>query len=309
MSDVSTEGLGLLTAVLNDPRCTEDHLESLENNSELKKLGLQIFAVRNFAMALAQGDLRYACQEQGVTLGALKTLASNLRHVTWKMHGLLKGDYSRSDPYMGELSVMLNVLCDELHHKTQELDERLKKYMDLSYLDMLTGLLNRRGFLKASQREMRSVLRGDSHTCLILVDIDHFKEVNDTYGHKVGDLVLKNFADRLQNKLRPRDMCCRYGGEEFAVLLPGVDLATAMEIAERQRVACATPPFYLDKMEISITGSFGVTEVLIEDSGITAPETLLERALLKADQALYAAKHQGRNRVCCTPLAPDMEQA
>ena len=292
----TAECLHLLSSILNDPKCTEACLEGLED-SELKQLCVQLFAVRNHAAALAQGNLRFVSKERGVTAGALKSLSSNLRHVTWKMHCLVNGDYTRSDPYMGELSVILNVLCDDLHNKSRALDEQLKKYMDLSYMDALTGLLNRRGFHRASQREVQNVLRGEDSACLILADIDHFKLVNDTYGHKSGDMVLKDFADRLQAKLRPRDMCCRYGGEEFLILLPEVGLSTALEIAERQRLYCAEKPFSLEAQEIYVTASFGVSEITL-DCGSTEPDVLLESALSRADKALYKAKHQGRNQVC-----------
>lgn len=158
----------------------------------------------------------------------------------------------------------------------------------LSQVDRLTGALNRRG--------LDEVLPGDEappptddDLAVVMVDIDHFKKVNDTYGHGVGDVVLKELTGRLGNTVRAGDAVVRYGGEEFLLLLPGIGLANATRIAERARRIVAETPFRVDDTDIAVTISAGVAERRDGE----AREALLERA----DEALYAAKDAGRNRV------------
>ena len=159
--------------------------------------------------------------------------------------------------------------------------------------DPLTGLANRRKFFTALRLVGKRVARKGDRSSVLMLDLDHFKAVNDRYGHAVGDAVLRSFAEILRDSLRSSDLAGRVGGEEFAVLLPHTDLAGAVLLAERIRHAVATYCRVPEHPELRMTVSIGVSELLPEDP---TPEA----ALARADAALYAAKQAGRNRVMAT---------
>ena len=156
--------------------------------------------------------------------------------------------------------------------------------------DALTGLLNRRTFEEAARRELARMARTNADICALMCDLDLFKGVNDTYGHPVGDLVLANFARVLRDGLRPFDIVGRYGGEEFLVLLPGTNIADALTIAERIRVATGQSSVRTGRALVTCSVSIGVTYA-------QAPDATLETIVKRADDALYAAKAAGRNCV------------
>jgi two-component system cell cycle response regulator len=156
--------------------------------------------------------------------------------------------------------------------------------------DVLTGIWNRRALLDLLQREIERASRSNSSTALLMLDLDHFKEVNDTYGHAAGDAVLREVARRVTQVIRSYDFVGRYGGEEFLVVLPGCDRTQALQSAERIRVAVSAAPVNVNNVEISVTTSIGVTAV--------AAEACEKELLVVADAALYQAKRDGRNRAC-----------
>ncbi len=157
--------------------------------------------------------------------------------------------------------------------------------------DALTGLYNRREFGLRLAEEHRRAARYAKPYALMMLDIDHFKQTNDTYGHPAGDAVLKTLADILRKQLRDVDLAARYGGEEFVVVFPEISGEAAKKVAERVRRAVAATPFRLpDGREISVTVSIGVS---CYPKCADTPQGVVERA----DQALYAAKEAGRNRV------------
>jgi diguanylate cyclase (GGDEF)-like protein len=156
--------------------------------------------------------------------------------------------------------------------------------------DELTGLYNRRGLFELGRREVERSLRFNRQLPALMIDIDHFKQVNDTYGHAVGDQVLRVMAERFRRNVREIDIVGRYGGEEFVILLLENDLASAEQVADRLRQLISNIPFQTTKGSIRITVSMGLTAVSAEVGDLAA---LLQRA----DQALYLAKNSGRNRV------------
>lgn len=161
-----------------------------------------------------------------------------------------------------------------------------------AYSDYLTGLANRRSFLEQAEIELSRVLRYGGNLSILMLDIDHFKQVNDTHGHKVGDLVLKKLSEICRSTLRDVDIIGRIGGEEFAVLLPETEGTQAKEVAERLRAAIDCNRISLDNgLPLHFSASLGVTTLCNKDINI---DTLLNQA----DQALYQAKNSGRNRVC-----------
>ncbi len=160
--------------------------------------------------------------------------------------------------------------------------------------DALTGLWNRMHFGEQLTRTLAEADRYNHPVSLVLMDIDHFKKVNDTWGHEAGDSVLKQVARVLQDGVRTVDICVRYGGEEIAMLLSQTDSVHAVEVAERLRSRIAATPVKHGAVEIRVTASFGVA---------TYPETVRVRDQLfpSADKALYIAKHDGRNCVRAKP--------
>jgi diguanylate cyclase (GGDEF)-like protein len=166
--------------------------------------------------------------------------------------------------------------------------------------DALTGVLNRSKTFEIFTRELQRSKREGTPLGAILVDLDHFKNVNDTYGHLAGDEVLRHAAARLQSSIRSYDAVGRYGGEEFIVLLPGCDEATAVMQAERLRMALSMDPVVLDSagsVNYDLTASLGVA-VSAPGREASSPEALVA----VADEALYKAKRGGRNRVELLPL-------
>ncbi len=165
-------------------------------------------------------------------------------------------------------------------------------YREMSAVDGLTRLTNRRTFIERSQRELFSIRQIPSaRISCIMIDIDHFKSINDTYGHPAGDAVLVKVAEILQENARQYDEVGRYGGEEFAVLLPSTTLASAVKVAERQRSKIADTEIDVDGNIIRVTASFGVA--CYPSHNIRNINELLKAA----DAALYEAKQSGPNRV------------
>jgi len=160
----------------------------------------------------------------------------------------------------------------------------------LAMVDPLTGVANRRYFYQRAAIEIGAAHRRHAPLACLMLDIDFFKSVNDRHGHAAGDAVLKRLAETVQAGIRPYDLFGRLGGEEFAILLPDADLATASLIAERLRIAVAASPALVEGEVLPITVSIGVAILAAEDAAI---DPLLDRA----DRALYQAKEGGRNRV------------
>lgn len=173
----------------------------------------------------------------------------------------------------------------ERKHLQQELEKQAR-------LDYLTGLANRRHFMEQAERELSRTHRYQNPLAMLMLDVDDFKGVNDTHGHKVGDLVLEKLSAICRDALREFDIVGRLGGEEFAVLLPMTDGARALDIAERLRQCVARTVVPLDQgVFLNFTVSIGVAQLAAGNGSI---DSLLQQA----DQALYEAKRSGRNRVC-----------
>lgn len=160
----------------------------------------------------------------------------------------------------------------------------------LAGTDPLTGLLNRRRFLELAELEQQRATRHRRPLSLLLLDLDHFKKVNDTHGHRMGDAVLRTAAGLIHNCRRVTDLAARFGGEEMVLLLPETDAAGAMEVAERLRRSLASTATNLDGVDLRVTASIGV-------AGWQGPGESLDMLLHRADTALYAAKAAGRDRV------------
>jgi two-component system, cell cycle response regulator len=192
--------------------------------------------------------------------------------------------------HLGQPNTLAGLILDISRRKHTE-----QRALAASELDALTGVLNRRGL----ERHLRDACQSGERLHLLLFDIDHFKQINDTYGHPVGDRLLKLLVRRIQRELRPDDALVRLGGEEFGIIVGGVDEPQAMALAERIRLRVCDRPFVLERqagevrLEIRLSISLGVAQQPDEARG---HEDLLSLLMTRADQALYAAKRAGRNR-------------
>ena len=183
----------------------------------------------------------------------------------------------------------------------QQLRARVKRLEQEVHRDELTGLYNRRHFNYAINQELERTRRTGQPTSLILLDIDHFKQVNDIYGHTIGDLAIQHVANAVQHGLRRLDTACRYGGEEYAIILPGTPINVAIAVAGRLRQQIVDVPIILPEgRQLALTASLGVS------SATTEQEEVSSRGLvMQADKALYRAKDKGRNCVIANVPFPD----
>jgi diguanylate cyclase (GGDEF)-like protein len=174
---------------------------------------------------------------------------------------------------------------------------------ELATTDSLTGVYNRRTFKELAEPQLSRSRRARMPVSLLMLDLDHFKRINDTYGHLAGDDVLKAFANLVTKCLRKEDLLARYGGEEFVVLLPGDSQNAAFRLAERIREEVSAQPFDANGHLVRVTVSVGIAS----EAGDTLPS--LEAMLGRADEALYKAKNDGRNQVLALGMPIEMRAA
>jgi diguanylate cyclase len=177
----------------------------------------------------------------------------------------------------------------EAEKKIKELTEQLDHIGEVAHQDYLTGALNRRGMYEALEREFNRADRHNTTLCIAMLDIDHFKKLNDTLGHATGDQALTHLVRVLKDVLRPTDVLARYGGEEFIIILPATPQDEAVKAIVRVQRELTKNFFMNNNERVLITFSAGVAERIPGES----PEALIPRA----DVALYQAKNSGRNRV------------
>jgi len=208
------------------------------------------------------------------------------------IEGLSSGadDYLTKPFHPGELQARVNVglRMVRLHKEIQEKNRQLE---ELALTDPLTGLPNRRAIDIWATRELSAARRHQFSVWVAMADLDHFKKVNDTFGHDVGDSVLKRFAEILKKNTRESNICGRLGGEEFLAVLTHVDKQQARIAIERIRLELQEQSFSVGANAFRVTSSFGIAR--LRDRG----ESNLTTLLTEADKALYLAKRQGRNRL------------
>ncbi|WP_448588477.1 GGDEF domain-containing protein [Thermocrinis sp.] len=243
----------------------------------------------SFMLSLFSSALLYKLSEDLVNrIIEIQKFSSKVKRGEFSQAELFKNskeedelDHLRRD--FVDAALTIGKLLSELELKNKELQE-------LAYNDPLTGLPNRRFFFEHANLIFEEAKRYEKKLSLLVMDIDHFKKINDTYGHDVGDLVLKTFAGLLKGLTRKFDICARMGGEEFAVLLPNTGLDGARTLAERIRNKLASTPIEHGEAIILVTTSIGVSEFR---KGMESIDELIK----EADMALYKAKEGGRNRV------------
>ncbi|WP_178006166.1 sensor domain-containing diguanylate cyclase [Marinospirillum perlucidum] len=195
------------------------------------------------------------------------------------------------DNTTAQVCLLIYDVTDSATNRLQ-LEEANQELARLSRTDRLTGLLNRGYWEECLQQEFLREQRSQGQSSLIIFDIDHFKKVNDTYGHQAGDEVIRQAAQLLKQEARATDFPGRYGGEEFVLLLPDTPEAGAQEVAERLRQALESKVIEYGELSLKVTISLGV-------SGFTKQLDTAQTWLERADQALYQAKEAGRNQVKC----------
>lgn len=182
-------------------------------------------------------------------------------------------------------------LAERFYAMKAQMEENYRNLEKISFTDALTGLYNRRYFVQVARQQMQMSIRTKHPLCILIADVDHFKSINDTYGHLIGDEALKHAANMVRGSVRESDICARFGGEEFIVLLNNTSLENGAVLAEKMRAALEKTPCKTEADTLRMTISIGVSEIKPEEGGVND-------AINFADRALYDAKSSGRNKVC-----------
>ncbi|MBU1276043.1 MAG: diguanylate cyclase, partial [Proteobacteria bacterium] len=329
--EMLNEAAALLQAVINANSPPREIEGPLRRHAPLRELFDSLWAIRESALALANGDISVKITAKGTMAGALKTLQAHFNHLTWQTQRVADGDFTQRVDFMGEFSPAFNAMVErlassvealrqkeaELTAKNQELEleiqnrglaetalrESEERYREMAITDHLTGLCNRRHFYVLAENEIKRTFRHGHDLSLIMLDLDHFKKVNDQYGHDCGDRVLAEVSRVVTNLIRSVDIFARYGGEEFILLLPETPGPTAAEMAERLREAVARACVPVGQNMVSVTVSMGIAGMGDNQDLRDAPKEPLEMLIKQADEALYASKDAGRNRVTIYPPA------
>lgn len=300
----------------------------------------KLYAIHNYLVTLrttlnafATGDLQWPVDIHGVIAGRLKALQANLMHLTWQIQQVAAGDFTQRVDFMGEYAAAFNSMVTQLDNALTSLrqkEEELTKltealrveiaekeealailrkkeaqFKHLAEHDALTGVLNRRSFYELACAEFKRAEEKGYPCSLAIIDIDFFKQINDTCGHLQGDDVLRHITKTIKSSLRHGGIIGRYGGDEFVVLLPGLDLKTTKKIVDRLRKQVAQAPFKTSTGTIHMTVSIGLAYVMPQQG--LCQDTIFFKSVIKtADNALYAAKEAGRN--CLVTLSHCAQQ-
>ncbi len=220
----------------------------------------------------------------------LKDVTASIEKKDFAVVHLLENSKERWKDEVYELKHSIYNMALSLKSAFEELEKKKSELEQLAYYDPLTGLPNRRFFFDHASLILESSKRYGNPLSLLIIDIDHFKKINDTYGHEAGDLVLKSFADILRKNIRQSDLPARLGGEEFVLLMPNTNLQQGKVVAERIRVGFQNSLIVYEEREIKATLSGGL-------ASFNASVESIDDLIRMADEALYKAKESGRNRI------------
>lgn len=263
------------------------------------RIARPLLALTSAARRIHQGDMSAqlpvvpSYSEVNVLSTSLSSLVSSLIQHKTELKLLNESLEQRVQDRTEALTQANAELTKEIAERQRVEHERevlIKQLKQLAETDALTGLLNRRAFFSLAEREMKRTQRHELPLAIVIFDVDRFKQINDTYGHAIGDQVLQSVAHVCQSLARDIDILARYGGEEFVLLVQDADEATAYYVAERLRVGIMQAAIPSDSGSITATASFGV-------AATHTPISDLAPLLNQADAALYEAKRTGRNRV------------
>ncbi|MGB5737017.1 MAG: diguanylate cyclase [Thiohalocapsa sp.] len=254
------------------------------------------------------GRLSRIAPEQGV--GPSTMLGDELNHLSEaldQMSARLDQNRHQLEANQAALQATRDELEQRVRERTSELvrtNEKLLEEIDerkrmqrrleaITLTDYLTGILNRRAMMRRMEETIAGLEADEDSFCTILVDLDHFKLINDQFGHDVGDQTLRHAVERMSHGVRDTDLLGRWGGEEFLIVAPGTSLDEATHLAQRLCNNLADSRLRADEVSVAVTGSFGVSRFVIGEH--------LDSCLKRTDDALYAAKAQGRNRIVVVP--------
>ena len=221
--------------------------------------------------------------------GDLKTLFGEVDQVGPEgVRGLLEGLIASGVAVQRTVESSRSEL-DATRTRLDQVTAELERSRAQARIDPLTGAVNRRGMEEIVSREIARARRNKTPVSVAILDIDHFKRINDQHGHDIGDKALIHLVATAKSRLRETDVLCRYGGEEFVIILPDTGVQRAFFVIDRLRMTIEETPLKLDSGDLQICFSAGVAELSADDDQVTIVK--------RADAALYAAKHAGRNRV------------
>jgi diguanylate cyclase (GGDEF)-like protein len=297
--------------------------EALEKNADLVEIHQDLKAIREVLFAFSRGDLSPDIRARGIIPGCIKALQAHLRHMIWQVQMVEQGDFSQQVQFMGEFSAAFNNMVRQLDSTLKDLkkkeetltamtqnlqqevslrnsvvealQESESRFKYLASHDALTGALNRASFIERAGAELQVTMARKIPCCMVMMDIDHFKIFNDTYGHQAGDEALRHTVKLISSTLRRNDFMGRYGGEEFVLFFNGADRTTGIAVAERVRESLTANPVGLAAGPVSISASFGVS--FAADLDGRNDHNPVQTLIHNADVALYQAKKTGRNRV------------
>jgi diguanylate cyclase len=269
-----------------------ERLESFQSNLQAASAG---HADSRFAAQAMDTQIReqvdglQSSMHEAADLGDLKHVLEN------HLEGLLdtmEQHRKQRDEREQEMAGRLHSLAERVAHMEQEalgFREHLEEQRQKALIDPLTGLPNRAAWSERLDHEISLWQQQGNTLSLAMLDLDHFKRINDNYGHLAGDKVLKIIAGVLRKRLRGTDFIARFGGEEFVLLMPATGVGTGVKLLENLRTAIEACPFHFKGEPVTITLSIGLTEFKAGEHS--------DLVLKRADQALYKAKHAGRNQV------------
>jgi diguanylate cyclase (GGDEF)-like protein len=305
----------------------EELPDEIRQDPDFQNLVDSLLALQQFTLALSSGDLESGLKLKGKSAGALKSLQANLRHLTWQTQRIASGDLTHKVAFMGEFSSAFNTMVERLAESREMLEQQRRAALNLideaqaareevekvnrelsarleeiqllqvqlqeqAIRDPLTTCYNRRFLIENLEREFSRALREGYPISIIMLDIDHFKNVNDAFGHAAGDEVLRAVGQMMLHYNRQSDIVARYGGEEFILMLPNVPLQTAISRAEELREMILSSQHIVGENTLQVTASMGV-------AGFPDHGRVYEEVIRAADKALYVAKNSGRNRTIC----------
>jgi diguanylate cyclase (GGDEF)-like protein len=267
--------------------CTDPNFQNAESVAKLRLCSVMCVPLISRGKTLGAIYIENRSEENLFSEEDLKTLEHFAAQAAVSIENAILNDEleTRVEERTSELARINKLLRDEIEER-KRVEKRLHQ---LATTDPLTGALNRRHFFNLAEQEFDRSQRYDRQIAIILLDVDHFKEINDNYGHIAGDQLLQTVSERFVNNLRQMDLFGRYGGDEFVILLPETELEQAKLAAERLHQVVTEDIVNTSRGSIPLQLSLGVASLSNKDD--------MEKLLIKADQALYTAKEAGRNRV------------
>ncbi len=215
------------------------------------------------------------------------TINKRMEVLQENMDQFISAEQQRRSDKQDQTQLLIEKL-GKMEKESETLRQCIEQEKLKAYRDALTRIPNRMAFDDRIAAEFKRWKRHGKGLCLCLIDIDKFKGVNDTYGHKAGDIVLRTVAEKCHDRVRETDFFCRYGGEEFALILTNTDISAALNVADSLRLAIEKCPFQYKQQNVPITISCGLAEFKVNDT--------IDQVFVRADKALYSAKESGRNR-------------